>query len=130
MGAQAYLFDDSYVADAALAQYRVVVAGTTKNHVRLPTAQDANAIIGVTQHSTSASGDTVLVRRAGRTKIVVATGNLTYGVPLRIHDLQGRTDRQAAAWVSGDGVVGYSEEASAASGDIIECFLGIRTLLG
>lgn len=127
-----YIFDESFVADAAVGAYRVVIAGQVGDdqgkHVKLPT-QDNGTIIGISQHATSASGDTVLVRRAGLTKLEVATGNITYGQALRIHDAQGRADRQTAAWLSGDGVIGYAEEASGASGDVIECWLAIRQLL-
>ena len=127
-----FSFDESFIADAAVAKYRVVIAGevsdTKGKHCKNP-VQDSATILGVAQHATTASGDTVLVRRAGLTKLEVATANVTYGVPLRIHDAQGRADRQTAAWVSGDGVIGYAEEASAASGDVIECWLAIRTLL-
>ena len=134
---QGYVWDETFVADAAISAYRAVVAGESSNvyeydakHVKYPAAQDANAIIGVTQHATTASGDTVLVRRAGLTKLEVATANVTYGAPLRVHDVVGRADRQAAAWSSGDGVIGYADGKSAASGDIIECWLAIATLLG
>jgi len=134
---QGYVWDETFVADAALSAFRVVVAGEDGNvyeydakHVKAPAAQDANAIIGVTQHATTASGDTVLVRRAGLTKVEVGSANITYGVALRVHDIRGMVDRQDVAWVSGDGVVGYADCKSAASGDIIECWLAIRTLLG
>lgn len=129
MSTQGYIYDDSFVADGALSQYRVVVAGDIKGHAKLPAAQDAAKILGVSQYSTSASGDTVLVRRAGLTKITAASGNITVGVPLRVFDIRGMVDQQTAAWVSGDGVVGYAGEASNASGDIIECWLAIRQLL-
>lgn len=129
-----YIYDDSFIADGAIPAYRVVVAGQDSDlngmHVKLPGGQDAASIIGVSQIATSASGDTVLVRRAGKTKIEVASANVTYGVPLRVFDIRGMVDIQGAAWVSGDGVVGYAEGASAASGDVVECWLAIRTLLG
>lgn len=136
MATHGYLFDESFVADGALAAYRVVVVGEGSDvdaqgkHCKLPAAQDAATILGVTQHSTSASGDTVLVRRAGITKLEVASANITAGVALRTHDIRGIADRQTGAWISGDGVIGYAEENSAASGDVIECWLAIRTLLG
>lgn len=133
MSTLGYIFDESFIADGALGVYRVVVAGQDSDllgkHVKAPTQDNAN-IIGVTQNSTSASGDVVLVRRAGITPLEVATGNITYGQALRIHDAQGRADRQTGAWISGDGVIGHAEEASAASGDVIECWLAIRQLLG
>lgn len=133
MGTQGYIYDESFIADAAIGAYKAVIAGQDGDilgkHVKAPT-QDAAGIIGITLHSTSASGDTVLIRRAGISKLEVASANVTYGTPLRIHDVAGRADRQTGAWVSGDGVIGYAEEASAASGDVIECWLAIRTLLG
>ena len=135
MALQGYIYDDTCIADAAISAFRVVVAGESVDengakHVKLPAAQDANAIIGITQNSTSASGDIVLVRRAGITKLTVSSANVTYGVPLRPFNILGHADVQAAAWASGDGVIGYAEGASAASGDIIECWLAIQTLLG
>lgn len=131
MSTSRYVHDDTFIADAAVSAYRVVVAGETKGHVKLPT-QD-NVPLGITQHATAASGDTVRVRMLGISKVEAATGNVTFGGAsgyVRIHDAQGRVDRQAAAWVSGDGVVGYALEASGASGDIIECWVAIQTVLG
>ena len=125
--ASSYLYDDSYIADEALAKYRVVVYGSETNHVKYPAAQDANGIAGVTQQSSSASGDTVLIRKLGRTRVEVATGNVTRGVDLRVHDVVGRADTQTIAWASGDGIVGVAEEPSAASGDYITCWLQIHT---
>lgn len=133
MGTQAYILDGSYIADGAIPVFRIVVAGqagdTNGKHCKLPAAQDANAILGVTQQATTASGDTVLVRRAGITKVTVSSANVTYGVPLRAFDIRGMADVQTGPWLSGDGVLGYAEEPSAASGDVIECWLAIRTLL-
>lgn len=137
MGNQAYIFDDSCVADAALGQWKVVVGGQERHsdpllrlHVKLPAAEDARYIIGVTQHSVAASGDTVMVRRAGITKVRAGTANVVFGMPLRIHDIRGNAAEQVDEWASGDGVLGYAEEKSNASGDIIECWLAIRELLG
>ena len=128
----ASIYDESFVADAAVGAYRVVIAGQVGDdqakHCKLPT-QDNATILGISQHATTASGDTVLIRRAGLSKLEVGSGNVTYGQALRIHDAQGRADRQTGLWLSGDGVIGYAEEASAASGDVIECWLAIRQLL-
>ena len=130
MGAtQSYILDDSFVADSALAQYRIVVMGGTQGHAAYPAAEDAAKILGVTQHSTAASGDTVLVRRAGITKVTVASANITIGLALRAYNIVGMADMQSAMWASGDGVLGYAEQASVASGDIVECWLAIRQLL-
>lgn len=131
MSTEGYVRDETFIADAAVAAYRVVIAGETKGHVKLP-AQDGLPL-GITQHATDASGDQVRVRMLGVSKLEVATGNVTFGGKtsiLRIHDAVGRADAQAAAWISGDGVVGYALEASAASGDIVECWLAIQTVLG
>ena len=132
---QGYVFDDSFTADGALAKYRVVVFSGIKKHVKYPAAQDANAIAGVTQEATSASGDRVLVRQMGKSKLEVAAAISSFGQPLRAYDVVGRVNVQNVAggtgpWVSGDGIVGYNESLSTASGDIVECWLGIRTLLG
>lgn len=129
MSTLGYIYDDSFVADSAITQYRVVVAGDIKGHAKLPAAQDAAEILGVSQHTTSASGDSILVRRAGISKVQVGTATVTIGVPLRVWDIRGNAADQTAAWASGDGVIGYAEEDSAASGDIIECWLAIRQLL-
>lgn len=129
MSSLGYIYDDSFVADSAITQYRVVVAGDIKGHAKLPVAQDAAEILGISQHSTSASGDAILIRRAGISKVQVGTASVTVGVPLRVWDIRGNVADQTAAWVSGDGVVGYAEEDSSASGDIIECWLSIRQLL-
>ena len=132
---QGYVYDESFVADGALAKYRVVVYGAEKQYVKYPAAQDANAIAGITQEATTASGDTVLVRQIGKSKVESAAAISTFGQPLRAYDVVGRVNVQNVAggtgpWVSGDGVVGYNESTCTASGDIIEAWLGIRTLLG
>ena len=132
MGTQGYVYDDSCIADAAISQFRVVVAGGVivageTIHVNVPGAQDATRIVGVSQQAATASGDVILVRRAGITKVEVASGNIVYGEDLRIHDIRGNADRQGDAWASGDGILGQAEGASAASGDIVECWLNIRT---
>lgn len=133
---QGYVYDDSFIADGAIPAYRVVVVGEgtldsgEAKHCKLPAAQDAATILGISQHASSASGDTILVRRAGLSKVEVSSANVTAGVSLRVFDIRGMVDRQAAAWQSGDGCIGNAEQASAASGDVIECWLNIRTLLG
>ena len=127
MGTQSYLFDDSYVADSALAAYRAVVYAGTSGHVKYGAAADANGIAGITQHSSSASGDTIVVRKAGRSKVEVASASVTIGVDLRIFDTVGRANYQADAWASGDGIIGVAEENSSASGDIITAWLEIHT---
>ena len=133
---QGYIWDETFVADGAISAYRAVVAGEAGSvyefgakHIKAPTGQDANKIIGIAQHATTASGDTILIRRAGLTKLEVASGNVTFGVPLRIFDIRGMGDVQGDAWASGDGIIGYADTPSSASGDIIECWLAINTLL-
>ncbi len=121
------LYDESYIADSAIPAYRVVVYGGIQDHVKLPGAQDAKGIAGISMHATTASGDTLLVRKAGRAHIMAASGNITPGVDLRIFDIRGMVDIQSAAWASGDGIVGVAEQASSASGDIITAWLEIHT---
>lgn len=122
-----YIYDETYIADAAIAAYRAVVNSVTRDHVKYPASQDANGIAGISQHATTASGDTLVVRKDGISKIEVASGNITCGVDLRVHNAVGQVDRQTVAWASGDGIIGQAEETSNASGDIIECWLRIRT---
>ena len=135
MGTQRYVSDESFVADGALAKYRIVVFGDIKGHCKYPAAQDANAIAGITQESTTASGDNLVVRQLGISKLEVAAAISTIGQPIRAYDVVGRGNVQNVAggtgpWISGDGVAGYNEETSTASGDIIETWVAIRTLLG
>jgi ribosomal protein L27 len=120
------LFDETYIADSAVSAFRAVVYSSVLDHVKLPTAQDANGIAGVTQHSSAASGDTIIVRKAGRTKVQAGV-TTTIGQDLRIYDLDGNVSNQAAAWASGDGILGVCEEAATASGDIITAWLEIHT---
>lgn len=134
---QGYVYDDTFIADAAVSAYRVVVWGERGDvhefagkHVKLPGAADANGIVGITQHATTASGDTVLVRRAGVTKLTVASANVVPGSPLRVWDIRGNADAQVGLWASGDGIIGFSQDTSTASGDTIECWLAISMILG
>lgn len=126
MGTQSYLFDETYIADSAISAYRAVVYSSILDHVKVPAAQDANGIAGVTQEAAAASGDTVVVRKAGRTKVQAGV-TTTVGQDLRIYDLDGNVSNQVGAWLSGDGILGVCEEAATASGDIITAWLEIHT---
>lgn len=120
------VMEDTFKADQAIAQYRVVTYSSTQGFVTLGAAK-ANNIAGVAQHSTSASGDTVRVRQLGKTAVVISAA-VTKGIPLLLSDAQGRVSNTGGA--TGDGIVGVSEEggpgSAGTSGDQITCFLQIR----
>ena len=120
------IMEDTFKADQALAQYRVVTYSSTPGFVTYGAAKAAN-IAGVTQNSTGASGDTVRVRQLGKSLATISAA-VTKGVPLIVSDAQGRVSNNGGA--TGDGVLGVTEEGNAgssgSSGDQITCFLQIR----
>lgn len=120
------IMEDTFRADRAIAQYRGVCYSSTPGFVNLGAAKAAN-IVGVTQNSTSASGDTVRVRQLGKSLVTIST-SVTKGVPLILSDAEGRVSNLGGA--TGDGILGVTEEGNAgaagSSGDQITCFLQIR----
>ena len=120
------VLERTFKADQALAQYRVVTYSSSEGFVTYGAAK-APGIAGVTQGATAASGDPVLVRQLGLSKVVISTA-VTKGVPLILSDAQGRVSNNGGA--TGDGIVGVAEEgnpgAAGTSGDQITCFLQIR----
>lgn len=120
------IMEDTWQADRAIAQYRVVCYSSTPGYVTYGAAKAAN-IAGVAQNATSASGDTVRVRQLGKSLVVIST-TVTKGIPLILSDAEGRVSNVGGA--SGDGVVGVTEEGAAGaagtSGDTITAFLQIR----
>ena len=120
------IMEDTFAASAALGKYRVVCYSSTQGYVTLGAAK-ANNIAGVTQNSTSASGDTVRVRQLGKSLVTISAA-VTKGIPLLLSDSEGRVSNVGGA--TGDGIVGVSEEgnpgSAGTSGDQITCFLQIR----
>lgn len=125
---ETYGLDLTYVADEALTQYAVVLYGDETGHVKAPAAARDGGIAGVVQDSASASGDTVRVRKEGISK-VTASEAISLKIEVGINDIEGRV-YDPTVWASGDGVVGVLEQAASASGDIVDCWLQIRTELG
>ena len=117
------IMEDTYKADQAIGKYRVVTFSTTQNVVTLGVAKAAK-IAGVTQNSTSASGDAVRVRQLGKSLVTISSAGVTIGNPLIVSDAEGRVSNNGGA--TGDGILGIPEEAGSASGDQITCFLQIR----
>ena len=117
------IMEDTYKANGALGKYRVVIFHSTEGQVAYGAAK-GNRISGVTQNSTSASGDSVRVRQLGKSLVTISTAGVTIGVPLLISDAEGRVSHSGGA--TGDGILGVPEEAGSASGDQITCFLQIR----
>lgn len=120
------IMEDTYKADRAISQYRVVCYSSTQGFVNLGAAK-ANNIVGIAQNSTSASGDVVRVRQIGKSLVTISAA-ITKGIPLILSDAEGRVSNLGGA--TGDGIVGVSEEgnpgAAGTSGDQITCFLQIR----
>lgn len=120
------IMEDTFRADRAIGQFRVVTYSSTEGYVTLGAAK-APGIAGVTQHATTASGDIVLVRQLGKSLVTISAA-VTKGVPLLISDAEGRVSNNGGA--TGDGIVGVTEEggpaAAGTSGDQITCFLQIR----
>ena len=120
------IMEDTFRADRAISQYRVVTYSSTQGFVTLGAAKAGN-IAGVAQHATSASGDTLRVRQIGKSLVTIST-TVTKGIPLILSDAEGRVSNLGGA--TGDGVVGVTEEgnpgAAGTSGDQITCFLQIR----
>src|SRR3990167_1932007 len=120
------ILEDTFRANVALGKYRVVTYHSTPGFVALGAAKAAN-IAGVTQNSTSASGDTVRVRQLGKSLVVISAA-ITKGIPLIVSDSDGRVSNVGGA--TGDGIVGVAESgnpgSAGTSGDQITCFLQIR----
>jgi len=120
------IMEDTWQANGAIGKYRVVTYQSTPGFVALGAAKAAN-IAGITQNSTSASGDAVRVRQLGKSQAVISAA-VTKGVPLIISDGEGRVSNNGGA--TGDGIVGVSESgnpgSAGTSGDQITCFLQIR----
>ena len=120
------IMEDTFQANGALGKYRVVTYVSTQGFVGYGAAK-APGIAGVTQNSTSASGDTVRVRQLGKSLVVIST-TVTKGVPLILSDAEGRVSNSGGA--TGDGILGVTEEgapgAAGTSGDTITAFLQIR----
>lgn len=127
------VLDVSYVADEVLDKFTVVVYGTERQHCKGPAADNDGAICGITMQKSTASGDVVRVRKMGIAPCRAGEA-FTKGIELAIDYVDATTDggrvKDPAVWASGDGVVGIPEETAAASGDIVDVWLGIRTLLG
>lgn len=122
------IMEDTFQADRAISQYRVVKYSSTQGFVLPATAKDAN-LAGVSQNSTSASGDTIRVRQLGKSLITIS-GAVTKGIPLIVSDSDGRVSNLGGA--TGDGTIGVTEEggpgSAGTSGDQITCFLQIRRI--
>ena len=120
------IMEDTFRADRAIAQYRGVTYSSTEGFVTLGAARAGN-VCGVTQNSTSASGDAVRIRQLGKSLVTISTAT-TKGIPLYLSDAEGRVSNNGGS--TGDGIVGVAEEgnpgSAGTSGDQITCFLQIR----
>ncbi len=123
--------DYSCRAGEAIGQYLAVVLNSIENGdhiVKLPSAA-RDVCYGIIQETAAASGDRVSVRRGG-SSYVVADSAITLGRPLMISTATGHVnDVSSDNWASGDGLVGSSDEAATASGDIIACKLNLMEIM-
>lgn len=132
-GTQADPADDfSARANGAITQYAAVILNSIENGehiVALPSAA-RDVCHGIIQETAAASGDRVLVRRGG-TSYVLADSAITLGRPLMVG--AGATghvnDVASSSWASGDGLIGYAEEAATASGDRIVARLQLMEIM-
>ncbi len=127
------VLDISYIADEPLDRYSVVVYGPERQHCKGPAADLDNQICGVVQQKAEASGDVVRVRKMGISQVIAGEA-ITKALEVAIDYVDATTDggrvKDPVVWASGDAVVGVPEEAAAASGDLIECWLRIHSKLG
>ena len=126
------ILQDSFIADAALTQYQVVIysgsgAAGQEGHVTDPSASGDTLIAGVVQDDAAASGDVVRVMQIGKS-LVIAAASGSIGDKLHIHDTDGRV-MAPTSWTDGDGFVGIYEEAPTASGDLVSAFINVREVI-
>jgi hypothetical protein len=121
-----YILDKAYTITEAegVEACRVVVQGTNAGEAKLPAADNADAILGVTVHAQANQNHNVAVRKAGIAR-VVAAGSIGVGAPVNADD-EGKVkaiDEGAGTKVN---CLGFAETASTAAGDIIEVFISLH----
>lgn len=122
-----YILDKAYtVAESGgVASGRVVVQGTNAGECALPSARNADAILGVTTHA-QATGRNVSVRKAGVAR-VEAAGAIALGDAVIVADATGRvkttTDEEADTKLK---ALGFAETSADMAGDLIEVFISLH----
>ena len=126
------IHDISVRTNGAITQYMAVVLNSVENgdHIAaLPSAQ-ADVCHGIAQEGSTASGDRITVRQAGESYVIADSAG-TVGRPVFIG--AGATghvdDTSSDNWASGDGLVGYYNEAPTASGDKVVARLDLSELM-
>lgn len=122
------VLEDSFIADEALTRYQVVLysnsgAAGNEGHVEKPGASGDDLVAGIVQDDAAASGDVVNVLQIGKSLVIAAAAG-SIGDQLAIHDTGG-TVIQPTNWASGDGYIGWYEEAPTASGDLVTAYINI-----
>ncbi len=120
------ILEDSFIADEALTQYQAVVYGSLGGHVAAPAAA-ADVCAGIVQDDAAASGDVVKVLQIGKSWVIAGEADSVAGA-IAIHDADGRVS-SPDGFASGDGYVGFYEEAPLASGDIVTAYINIQELI-
>lgn len=116
----------NYVAEAALAKYRIVCFGATDGSVKQAAAA-TDFMIGVTEGFAYAAGDRPDIVRTGLADVEYG-GNVTRGQPLT-SDAQGRAVAAAPAAGANNRIIGYAE-VSGVAGDIGSVLLGAEMIQG
>jgi primosomal replication protein N len=119
-----YILDKAYAIEdtSGVGAYLVVVQGTQAGAAKLPTAANAEAILGVTVHSQSLQGANVAVRKAGIAR-VKAAGAISLGAPVNVAGTTGKVKAISETQGTKINCLGFAETAAAADGDVIEVFL-------
>ena len=122
-----YILDKAYkITDSGgVSANRVVVQGTNAGECKLPAAENADGILGVSVHAQSLQNQNVSVRKAGIARVVAASA-ISVGDPVNVADTAGKVQ---AITVDASGkahCLGFAETAAADDGDIIEVFITLH----
>ncbi len=122
-----YILDKAYrITDAdGVGAGLVVVQGTNAGECALPSAANADSMLGVTVHAQTLQNQNVAVRKAGIAR-VVAAGAIGVGDPVHVAGTSGKVQ---AVTTDSSGLakcLGFAETASAGDGDVVEVFISMH----
>lgn len=125
-----YIFDKAYSIEEAtgVGAYRVVVHGDHPTEAKLPSAANADKMLGVTVHSQSREHGNVAVRKAGIAR-VMAAGPIALGAPINAAGTSGKIKAVSEAQGVHVHCLGFAETPASADGDIIEIFISMHQRL-
>ncbi|MFW6303053.1 MAG: hypothetical protein ACOC2L_00405 [Candidatus Sumerlaeota bacterium] len=122
-----YILDKAYrVSDVGgVGAALVVVQGTNAGECALPSAANADGILGVTVHAQSLQRQNVAVRKAGIAR-VVAAGAVNVGDPVHVAGASGKVQAVSTDASGLAKCLGFAETAAAGDGDIMEVFISLH----